>query len=76
MDQEVLGQFIAINLVYLFRFRFSNKVAHLIIFIGFLTNLFYNLEGNKIKIAFTLVFFYFDDLIFSLSYYCIYQWNI
>ena len=61
----ILGQFIAINLVYFYLdLDFPIKVAHLIIFIGFLTNLFLQFRVKSIQIKdFNASIFLFYDLI-------------
>ena len=61
----ILGQFIAINIVYFYLdLDFPIKVAHLIIFIGFLTNLFLQFRVKSIQIKdFNASIFLFYDLI-------------
>ncbi len=61
----ILGQLIAINLVYFYLdLDFPIKVAHLIIFIGFLTNLFLQFRFKSIQIKdFNASIFLFYDLI-------------
>ena len=61
----ILGQFIAINLVYFYLdLDFPIKVAHLIIFIGFLTNLFLQFRVKSIQVKdFNASIFLFYDLI-------------
>ena len=61
----ILGQFIAINIVYFYLdLDFPIKVAHLIIFIGFLTNLFLQFRVKSIQVKdFNASIFLFYDLI-------------
>ena len=68
----ILGQLIAINLVYFYLdLDFPIKVAHLIIFIGLLTNLFlqFRVKSIQLKDFYASIFLFYDLIQLSLLLY-------
>ena len=68
----LVGQFIAINLVYfILDLPFPVELSYLIIFVGLITNLFlqFSIKGNQLKDFQALIFLIYDFLQLSLLLY-------